>query len=163
MMIELKEMMLRQPVLTLSVAESLTCGSVQARIGGISGASDFFAGGMTAYTTDQKVRHLGVDRAEAERTNSVSGVVAEQMARGACVFFGTDLGLATTGYAEPAPKWKVVDPFAWWAIAHRAKDGGFTMRRGCVDFPGLPRTEVQSRVTESALSALVAYLREKRR
>jgi len=83
------------------VAESLTCGRVQARIGQISGASEFFLGGITTYSLDQKVRHLGVDRAGASAVNSVSAAVAEQMARGVCALFGSELGLATTGYAEP--------------------------------------------------------------
>ena len=58
--------MLRAPRLTLAVAESLTCGHLQAAIGAISGASEFFRGGLTAYTLAQKVRHLGVDRAAAD-------------------------------------------------------------------------------------------------
>ena len=45
---------------------------MQARIGEISGASNFFLGGITAYSLDQKVRHLGVDRTAARRVNSVS-------------------------------------------------------------------------------------------
>ena len=64
-MSDLKNLMLREPRLTLAVAESLTCGRLQARIGAISGASEFFLGGMTAYSLEQKVRHLGVDRAAA--------------------------------------------------------------------------------------------------
>ena len=46
---ELKSLLLAEPRLTLAVAESLTCGGVQSRIGGISGASEFFLGGITAY------------------------------------------------------------------------------------------------------------------
>ena len=49
---ELKQLMLMKPQLTLSVAESLTCGRIQARVGEISGASEFFLGGITAYTLD---------------------------------------------------------------------------------------------------------------
>ena len=69
---ELKRLMLAPPRLTLAVAESVTCGRLQARIGAISGASEFFLGGITAYTIAQKVRHLGVDRAQAEAVDAVS-------------------------------------------------------------------------------------------
>src|SRR5262245_8972886 len=100
-MSELKRLMLEAPRLTLAAAESLTCGRVQARVGEISGASHFFLGGITAYSLDEKVRHLGVNRATARRVNSVSADVAEQMAQGVCRMFGSDLGVATTGYAEP--------------------------------------------------------------
>ncbi|MDE3084311.1 MAG: CinA family protein, partial [Verrucomicrobiota bacterium] len=113
----LKELMLQQPRLTLAVAESVTCGRLQARMGAISGVSEFFLGGITAYTLDEKVRHLGVNRAEAEAVDCVSAAIAEQMARGACEFFGSDLTLATTGYAEPSTEKKIAAPFAWWALA----------------------------------------------
>ena len=156
---DLKELMLRSPRLTVAVAESLTCGLLQARIGAISGASEFFLGGMTAYALGQKVRHLGVDRAEAEAVNSVSAAVAEQMARGACNLFGADIGAATTGYAEPSAEWKVAVPFAWWGLARRQPGGGFAARSGRVDCPGLSRVEVQERVAEAAYGALVDWVR----
>ena len=69
---ELKPLLLASPKLTLAAAESLTCGRVQAAIGSVSGASEYFLGGITAYSLDQKVRHLGVERAAAARVNSVS-------------------------------------------------------------------------------------------
>jgi nicotinamide-nucleotide amidase len=158
-MSDLKGLMLRGPRLSLAVAESVTCGRLQARIGAISGASEFFLGGMTAYTLDEKVRHLGVDRAAARALNSVSGPVAEQMARGACILFGSDLGVSTTGYAEPSAEWKVAEPFAWWGLARRRPGGDFAVASGRVDFPGLSRVEVQESAAVAALDALVAWVR----
>src|SRR5690242_7376356 len=93
---DLKELMLRSPRLTLAAAESMTCGRVQARIGEVTGASEFFLGGLTAYSLDEKVRHLGVSRVEAKRVNCVSAGIAEQMAQGVCALFRSDLGVATT-------------------------------------------------------------------
>jgi len=169
-MTELKELMLRTPRLTLAVAESLTCGHVQARIGAISGASEFFLGGLTAYSLDEKVRHLGVERAAAKRVNCVSAEIAEQMARGVCALFGADVGVATTGYAERSPADRVTEPFAWWAVAHRRRPfgkrrtggGKFFVRRGRVECPGASRTEVQAIVAAAAVAELVEYLRELR-
>ncbi len=158
-MSELKDLMLRGPRLTLAVAESLTTGCLQARIGAISGASEFFLGGLTAYALEAKVRHLGVDGAEASAVNGVSARVAEQMARGACVLFGSDLGVATTGYAEAAPAWRVTAPFAWWALARRLAGGDYAVASGRVDCPGLARTAVQERVAAAAYDALVAWIR----
>jgi nicotinamide-nucleotide amidase len=158
-MSELKELMLRSPRLTVAVAESLTCGLLQARIGAISGASEFFLGGVTAYSLDQKVRHLGVDRAAAEAVNSVSAAVAEQMARGACTLFGADIAAATTGYAEASPEWKVSVPFAWWGLARRRPGGGFDVSSGRVDCPGLARIAVQERVADAAYGALLGWVR----
>jgi nicotinamide-nucleotide amidase len=158
-MSELKELMLRPTKLTLAVAESLTSGRVQARVGMISGASNFFLGGITAYSIDQKVKLLGVDRSEAAAVNCVSLGVAESMARGACTLFGSDLGIATTGYAEIVADWNVTQPFAWWALAHRRAEGGFELRRGRVEFPGASRTQVQEEVAEAVMAALLDYLR----
>lgn len=154
----LKALLLAPPPLTLAAAESLTCGRVQARIGEISGASDFFVGGLTAYTLDEKVRHLGVERAKARRVHAVSADVAAQMARGACRFFGSDLALATTGYAEPAPG--VEAPFAWWALAHRRRGRFVALRTGRVECPGATRVDAQQFVADAVVAELAAYLRE---
>jgi nicotinamide-nucleotide amidase len=159
---ELKELMLQPPKLTLAVAESMTSGRIQARVGAISGASNFFSGGITAYNLDQKVRHLGVDRAAATAVNCVSAGVAEQMARGVCALFGADVGVATTGYAEPSADPVVPDPFAWWAIAWRQRDGSSATRSGRVDCPGASRVAAQEQVAEAALAALVAWLKAAR-
>ena len=164
----LKPLLLCEPRLSLAVAESLTCGRVQARIGAVSGASEYFLGGVTAYSLEQKTKLLGVDRAAAEKVNSVSAAVAEQMARGACALFGASIAAATTGYAEPNAAWNVAQPFAWWAVARRdrlsgAKSGDkFTLRSGRVECPGATRVETQERVAEAVIAALVAFLRKVR-
>jgi len=159
---DLKPLLLREPRLMLAVAESLTCGRVQARVGAVSGASEYFLGGVTAYSLEQKVTLLGVERTAAETVNSVSAAVAEQMACGACALFNADIAVATTGYAEPNAEWKIPHPFAWWAVARR--DGAkFIVSKGRGEFPGASRTEVQERVADEAITALAAFLREARR
>jgi nicotinamide-nucleotide amidase len=168
---ELKKLLLHKPRRTLAVAESITCGHLQACIGAISGASEFFLGGITAYTLDEKVKHLGVKRPAAKVVNSVSAEVAEQMARGACALFGSDFALATTGYAEPfdrpAVEGKITAPFAWWALAHAqgsrsGRGGKFIVRSGRIDGRGLARVAMQEFVAERALAELVDYLRAER-
>lgn len=159
---ELKGLMLRAPRLTLAVAESLTAGNVQARVASVSGASEYFLGGLTAYSLDEKVRHLGVARAAAKKVNCVSADVAEQMACGVCKLFGSDVGVGTTGYAEPNAKLKIVQPFAWWAVAHRGRGEKFSVRHGRVECVGASRTEAQKIVADAALAELVSFLRELR-
>jgi len=136
----------------------------------VSGASNYFLGGVTAYSLEQKVRHLGVDRAGAEHVNSVSAAVAEQMAAGVCRLFGSELGLATTGYAEPfdaaqgevSPAAGKIQPFAFWALAHELGGGRRTVRSGRVDCPGATRVQAQEKVAETVVVELVKYLRELR-
>jgi nicotinamide-nucleotide amidase len=157
---ELKQLMLGPPKFTLAVAESITCGRVQVKIGSVSGASTFFLGGITAYTLDQKVRHLGVARAAALAVNSVSNQVADEMARGVCGLFDADVGVGTTGYAEPSAERSITHPFGWWSLARRSPDGSFRMRSGRIECPGAGRMAAQERVAEAALAALVNWLKE---
>ncbi len=161
-LVPLKSLMARRPGDGLAVAESLTSGGVQARIGALSGASTFFRGGITAYTLAQKVRHLGVDHDEAAACNCVSEGVARQMARGVAQLFDARFALATTGYAEAAPDDGVPVPFAWWAVVERCDDGGWHEVTGRVEGPGLDRTGVQALVSETVLAALLTLLVEAR-
>jgi len=154
----LKHLMLDMPQLALAVAESMTAGRLQALVGAESGASGFFRGGITAYTLEAKVRHLGVDRAVAVPVDCVSAEVAWQMACGACALFGAAVAVATTGYAEPAPERGYAEPCVYWAICHRPFVGGVVRREGFVRLAGADRTGAQERAAEAAYAALEAYL-----
>ncbi len=161
---ELRTVMLAEPRWTLAVAESLTAGNLQARIASASGASNYFLGGITAYSLEQKVRQLGVERAHAEVVNCVSADVAEQMACGVCRMFRADVGAATTGYAEPASQLGVSVPFAWWAVAVRkAKDAEFAVRSGRVEIAGANREEVQRRVADVVIEEIARAVAEARK
>lgn len=85
----------------LSIAESVTAGHLQLCFAQMENAADVFAGGITAYTIDEKVRILHVDPHEAKKYNCVSSDITEQMAREVSMLFHTDWGIATTGYATP--------------------------------------------------------------
>jgi len=159
---ELKKLLLKRPAFTLAAAESLTAGHVQAQIASVSGSSGYFLGGVTAYSLDQKVKLLGVNRAHAKSVDCVSQRVAVEMAAGAVKLFDADITLATTGYAEPAPAQKVKVPQAWWAICHRHKGGAAEILSGFIEVPDADRVTVQARVADAVLGELVKYLREVR-
>lgn len=156
---ELKDLLRRPPRLTLAVAESLTCGHVQAAVGAVSGSSEYFVGGVTTYTLAQKVKLLGVNRAHARRVNCVSQRVAVEMAQGACALFGADVAVATTGYAEPNAAEHIRVPQAWWALCH-VRGGRAAVVSGQIEMPGATRLQAQERVTAEVLAQLAAYLRE---
>jgi len=155
---QLKKLILRKPALTLAVAESLTAGHLQAQITAVSGASEFFLGGVTAYSLAQKVKLLGVNRAHARRVNCVSQRVAVEMAHGAGQLFGADVAVATTGYAEPDRSAGVKHPMAWWAICQRVKGGKLLLNSGTVEVPGATRTEAQERMARDVLGLLIAHV-----
>ncbi len=163
-MMTLHNLMLAPPPLSLAVAESLTAGHLQTRIGAISGASRFFRGGVTAYSLEAKSRLLGVPSSLSIPVNGVSAEVATAMARGACALFDSDIGLATTGYAESSPEHSVSQPFAWCALVHRQEaDRDLIVHATRIDCPGLDRVAVQQRVADAAFASLVSYLRKLRR
>ena len=105
----------------LAIAESLSSGNIQAKIGGISGASSFFEGGLTVYSVEQKVKILKIDKAHAVQVNSVSKRVAREMAMGVCRVFNTEIGISTTGYAEPYPAMKIKNAFAYFCVWDNVK------------------------------------------
>ncbi len=154
----LKHLLSGPPALQLAVAESMTGGRLQALITAESGASAFFLGGLTAYTLAQKIRHLGVAREIAEPVDCVSAEVALQMARGAGAFFGADLAMATTGYAEPNPDRGFPTPGVHWALCHRLPDNREVHRAGFLALAGASREQAQQRAARAAYAALTAYL-----
>ena len=90
--------------LTVAVAESLTGGRLAAALTGRPGASAVFRGSVTAYATELKAEILGVDPELLARVGAVDGEVARQMAEGVRRLCGSEVGIATTGVAGPAPQ-----------------------------------------------------------
>jgi nicotinamide mononucleotide (NMN) deamidase PncC len=99
-----------------------------------------------------------VNRAHAKADACVSQRVAEQMAIGVCKAFGTRLGIATTGYAEPVPKSGIHQPFAWWAVCDRRGRRPIVFS-GLAELSGFDRESAQQAVAQIALDALVEHLK----
>jgi nicotinamide-nucleotide amidase len=86
---------------TLAVAESCTGGLVAQLVTEVPGASDYFLGGVVAYSNEAKREQLGVPEAPLEEHGAVSEPVVRAMAEGVRARFGADLGVATTGISGP--------------------------------------------------------------
>lgn len=86
---------------TLATAESCTGGLVAERITRVPGASEYFVGSVVSYTNQIKTELLGVPQEMIERCGTVSGEVAEAMARGIKERTGATIGLSVTGVAGP--------------------------------------------------------------
>ncbi len=104
---------------SLSVAESVTSGHLQAAFSLATEASRFFHGGITVYNLGQKARHLHIDPIFAMSCNSVSQQIADAMALNTIRLFTSDWSIAVTGYASPLPENGIHDLFAFFAIASR--------------------------------------------
>lgn len=87
---------------TLSVAESCTGGVLAATFTAMPGASEYFLGGVVAYSNDAKANILGVSADDIKQYGAVSRQVAEQMAQGVRHITNSTYGVATTGIAGPS-------------------------------------------------------------
>lgn len=87
---------------TLSAAESCTGGALSAKFTAMSGASEYFWGGVVSYDNSVKENVLGVSRSNLDTYGAVSEQVARQMAEGVRRVCGTTYGVATTGIAGPS-------------------------------------------------------------
>ncbi|MDR6737892.1 CinA family protein [Sphingobacterium sp. 2149] len=97
---------LRNAKARVAIAESVTAGFLQLACSQMEGATEVFAGGITAYSIDAKINILDVDAELAERCDCVSSITTEEMAIAVGRMFHTDWSVATTGYATVVPESK---------------------------------------------------------
>ena len=88
--------------LTIGTAESCTGGRISEAIIAIPGSSDYYKGGIVAYTDEVKVKLLGVSSEVLEEQTAVSEEVAREMVLGTLNAIGVDFAIASTGYAGPS-------------------------------------------------------------
>ena len=87
--------------LTIGTAESCTGGRISEAIIAIPGSSDYYKGGVVAYTDEVKEKLLGVPHEILEEKTAVSEEVAREMALGTISTIGVDFAIASTGFAGP--------------------------------------------------------------
>ncbi len=144
--------LLRESGKTLAVAESLTAGMVCARIANVPGSSDYFLGGVVAYSSDSKREILDIPD-ELLADGAVNTAVAEAMAQSVRRLFGSDIAVSTTGVAGPGQGGESKPPgTACVALAHPG--GVVSLERR---LPGY-RQMVRNIATMAALNAVRLYL-----
>lgn len=93
--------LLRNKSATLATAESCTGGELGHQITEISGASDYYLGGVITYSNQLKEQLLGVSADTLANYGAVSSKTAQEMASGCRKLFKSDFAIATTGIAGP--------------------------------------------------------------
>ncbi len=139
---------------SIASAESVTSGYLQLAFSQMLEAEKIYKGGMTAYTLEQKVKHLKVNPEEALEMNCVSRNICETMAANAGQLFDAEWSVATTGYATPVP---VSDQqiFAYYSIAHR----GTIIRSDRIELHAMTKPlDAQRYYTEYILACLACEL-----
>ncbi len=92
---------LRQRKWTIATAESCTGGLVGDRITNAIGSSDYFVGGVVAYSDEIKKLILGVREETLKKYGAVSKETVSEMAIGVREHFKANIGLALSGIAGP--------------------------------------------------------------
>lgn len=134
---------------TLSVAESCTGGNIAKIITSVPGASNYFVGGIIAYSKIIKIKELNVAEKIIAKNTVVSAQTAEAMAKGIQQKYKTDYAIATTGNAGPTTDdtdKTVGTVFIAIATPTIAFSEGF--------FFGKPREKVIGRASNKALELL---------
>jgi nicotinamide-nucleotide amidase len=137
----------------VGVGESCTGGLLAARLTDRPGSSEYFAGGVVAYSNEAKTELLGVPAELIERHGAVSEEVAIALADGALARFGADTAIGLTGIAGPGGGTadKPVGRVCFCVVARRDGEEERVVR--AIDIPG-SRSEVRDRSTTVALHLL---------
>jgi len=93
--------LLRERNATIAVAESCTGGLLGKLFTDIPGSSEYFLGGVIAYSNDIKTKILNVPALTLERHGAVSAETARHMADGVRNLTGAMIGVSITGVAGP--------------------------------------------------------------
>ncbi|NPA80243.1 MAG: CinA family protein [Thermotogae bacterium] len=110
--------------LRVATAESCTGGSLADALTSIPGSSDYFVGGVVAYSVEVKVGVLGVNPETVEQFSVYSYQVVEEMAEGIRRLTGADVAIATSGEFNG-------EGYFYYCILHpRGKDTGRVVVEG---------------------------------
>ena len=93
--------LLSQRGLKLGLAESCTGGLVGHRMTSVPGSSEYFVGGIVAYSYEAKVKILDVSWDTLNNFGAVSSEIVLEMARGAKKIFDVDIAVSVSGIAGP--------------------------------------------------------------
>jgi nicotinamide-nucleotide amidase len=139
----------------VAVAESCTGGLMSARLTERGGSSEYFAGGVVAYSNEAKASLVGVEPVVIESYGAVSEQVADALADGAIERFGADFGIGITGVAGPGGGTEE-KPVGLVCFSVAARDGARITRS--TRMPG-SRSDIRDRSTTVAMHLLRRLLR----
>lgn len=114
--------LLREKNLSVSTAESCTGGNIAARLTSVPGSSEYFQGGIVAYSNEVKMDILHVSSETVAAFGAVSEQTVIEMAKGAMNALKTDCAMATSGIAGPGggtPEKPVGT--VWIAVAYKSE------------------------------------------
>ena len=93
--------LLKEKNATLSLAESCTGGNISKLVTSVSGSSEYYKGGVVAYSNEIKTNQLNVPSQLISKHGAVSQEVVESMAINIINIFESDYSIAISGIAGP--------------------------------------------------------------
>ena len=147
-------LLLKSQKMSLSTAESCTGGGIAALVTSVPGSSEYFKGGIVAYSNEAKMSLLHVSFDTLQKYGAVSRETVIEMAKGAMKTLKTDCAIATSGIAGPgggSPEKPVGT--VWIAVAY--KNEIITVKQ-VGDFG---RHENVQRAIQNALFILIDWLK----
>ncbi len=129
--------------MSVGVAESLTGGAISQALAAGPSSSEWFRGGVVAYSPDVKFSVLDVRPGPV-----ITEDAARRMATSACSVLGADVTVAVTGAGGPGPEEDQPSGTVWFAWSLRGD-----VSTECRHFPGDPE-EVIEQTTQHALHGL---------
>ena len=139
---------------TLATAESCSGGLIAHRVTNVSGSSEYFLGGIVAYSNKIKASLLRVPKQDLVAYGAVSEPVARAMAEGARARLGADYAVGVTGIAGPHGG-TTEKPVGLVYIAVAAPEGTVVLRN---HFDGT-RESVKKQTAERAFEMLLEVLK----
>ncbi|MFH1760546.1 MAG: CinA family protein [bacterium] len=144
--------LLKEQKLTVSTAESITAGMISSRLTKVPGSSEYYIGGVICYHNRAKVIELGISPGLIAKKGVVSKEVAIAMAESIRDKLKTDIGIAITGSAGPAPEVNAPVGLIYIALA---SDKGSKWKK--IHLVGT-RSEIRSKAAQAALGLLWLHL-----
>jgi PncC family amidohydrolase len=148
--------LLQQLGLRLALAESCTGGLIGHRITNVPGSSEYFAGGIVAYSYEAKVKTLGVSWNILNSVGAVSSETVLAMARGAKEMMDADVAISISGIAGPGGGTDEKPVGTVW-VGLVAADGNWSQE---LHFEG-DREQNKASSADAALQMLLDYLQGK--
>lgn len=137
----------------ISTVESVTGGMIASSIVDVAGSSAVFYEGAVTYSSVAKSQRLGISPHVIDEYSAVSPQVAKAMAEG-LLANGSDIVVATTGYAGPDPTGKTPVGLCYIAVGDR--NFGVTVHKAV--FSG-DRNTIRALVTNEALFLVVKSIK----
>jgi len=147
--------MLKDKKLKIATAESCTAGMLSSMITEVSGSSEIFEFGISAYANRVKVNALGVPEEIIARHGAVSEHTAAYMAMGVRKLSGADLGIGITGVAGPGASESKPVGLVYIALADRHN---IWIRKTTLGHGRSEREKVRRNSAKTALDLVRRYL-----